>query len=1575
VPRHPRFSAVRWLRALPSLAVAALLVLVARAQPASVRQAPEPRPLSTQLNSAPPPCSGIQTAVVPTIPVTIPTGPSQQFAAQTFSLSSSPNAIGSIYADVELGGGGGAYFAELVPVVATSTAQVPTLAPTYPLINFGASAPANPWQPIFNSTPPLVMTPLDGVARSPTTTAILVSPLSGAVGVNPNAPVLPGDSQLGGAQNFEIFDSGTDTFHPQSLGPNPKLGFSVCQIPTGPTVPYIMQQNWIVDSSLPPAPTTGVAWLFQVQTPFLVTGARVAVANPGGGPVQVQIVDLGPAGGTFTAPVGVSVTAGIVNPAAPGSTFYPTWFHSTSLSPFATLARGEEYAAIIVTNGASIGINRHGTPPLLGGQVFVQSGNGAPWQPDPTIEAPGVALIGACAGQSYPPIACTYPGPVHDVAPIGVLPCTASEQVCQYVSDDPSQISSLECVLEDPAGPTCDQQAAVQMCTSGPGGMMVPIADCYPLEVCTSPNGTAPGYCGFNFDHACVINAVTGTAQVTAPGFGLTFAAARGGFPSIDLGYNPDGGASSGLVPLIESFDGLTWNHVAGGSPVLSTHFCDWSPTAASQNSQLVVAQQVVHSNTVVPPAGDAMLIQTLIVPGTQDLDVQAVDIAVPAGFDPTTFGGLNVDVLDPGSAIDPITSPQAVTLTAYIGSYDAVAPAIGYAHGFNGIWLQAQKTPNTLPAHLTHGHTYWLVINADNHWPLGADNQVGDPNGRLFIHPVTGSPFAELVGTDVSYRLEATQSVILPPPPCPAGRAQIAYLPDQAIAVSPTAYVAQPGVPIGAQITGAEMYFPEYQPNQFGLYIKEYAIYDPTLPTGIYESPFVPSITILNSQTNPYVSLDPPVPITFQNLEGTVESTRGSGALMFNPGGYGPIGLDPNAGPSAVTADAVVIPSGSAPVSMPGPNPRVASFCLDTTDPSLYEGQQELFFTTYNPAVNTWAQYFTVPSDLSLTRVWITVGNIPNGSPYGISIYDAEAPSFVLQDPLPVTSTAVVVDTGSPGDLGYSWQFTDPFPAGTTLRHDHLYVMVGQTAGQWQVGVNQTVAGNASGPFFTEQTPGSGFVQNPAVYSAAYRIEGYPAASLGIPPPCAGGGGLPSFTLNANAPVPFGAKLAQAFDEGAHAPIALSEVQWDAPASVTPSAVVSLEVNAPDVTSGALVPRTDTFPLTIGQLISRDASGFTTYGFDRPIVTAFLSGSSQVTDLGADLTIGSPVPHISVGYGTDVPPGVGLPRPVKALDGLHYVPIAGGSPALGIDVCPDRDPGADQLLAVRQTITSTSPIVATGTAIVVQSFTLPQTVQADWLELAIPATASAGQNLLAWIVDPGSASDPITSPQVVTLTAAIETFEAGPLAVAAPGLWVTATPTAILGSIASPARGRSPIVGAASAGASRIPRATTLGPAILTAGHAYWLVVEGDNQWPLAADPTNSDPVGRLWAAATPGGGFSELTGLDLSMRLIGELSSAAGVPNVRPPLVFLARGGPSPFRTSYTLFWSGAVGHVDISILDVAGRVVRHVRTLSNGGSDQWQWHGESESGGSAAPGIYFVRVRTEQGHLLVRRAVLVR
>ena len=80
-----------------------------------------------------------------------------------------------------------------------------------------------------------------------------------------------------------------------------------------------------------------------------------------------------------------------------------------------------------------------------------------------------------------------------------------------------------------------------------------------------------------------------------------------------------------------------------------------------------------------------------------------------------------------------------------------------------------------------------------------------------------------------------------------------------------------------------------------------------------------------------------------------------------------------------------------------------------------------------------------------------------------------------------------------------------------------------------------------------------------------------------------------------------------------------------------------------------------------------------------------------------------------------------------------------------------------------------------------------------------------------------------------------------------------------------------------------------------------------------------------------------------------------------------------PNPFHTETMFLYTLAKSQeVNLSVLDMNGKVVVNMRTAARAGLNTQIWKGQTENGASLSPGIYFVRLQTDAGSM-VKKVVL--
>ncbi len=119
--------------------------------------------------------------------------------------------------------------------------------------------------------------------------------------------------------------------------------------------------------------------------------------------------------------------------------------------------------------------------------------------------------------------------------------------------------------------------------------------------------------------------------------------------------------------------------------------------------------------------------------------------------------------------------------------------------------------------------------------------------------------------------------------------------------------------------------------------------------------------------------------------------------------------------------------------------------------------------------------------------------------------------------------------------------------------------------------------------------------------------------------------------------------------------------------------------------------------------------------------------------------------------------------------------------------------------------------------------------------------------------------------------------------------------------------------------------------------------------------------------------GNYSSGTTLSVAGPTGGE--NAANT--TQPDRFELFQNYPNPFNASTTIKYRlGVGGRVNLSIVDLLGRIVRHlVQKKESVGEHSIIWDGRDDSGNGVGSGVYFCQLKTANGYSRTRKLLLLK
>jgi hypothetical protein len=620
-----------------------------------------------------------------------------------------------------------------------------------------------------------------------------------------------------------------------------------------------------------------------------------------------------------------------------------------------------------------------------------------------------------------------------------------------------------------------------------------------------------------------------------------------------------------------------------------------------------------------------------------------------------------------------------------------------------------------------------------------------------------------------------------------------------------------------------------------------------------------------------------------------TAEVPRGGlGYRTYNPVTLGPVVVSDGGGPWSVA---------------PGVQPALA-YQLCRTSPStrtLRALQQVLHYTNTLPATTTadLIQRFQVPQagELEWPELAFT-GTQSNGPPLEVELLAplADQPGFDPASAIRIATMTADYPAASPVTISARFSPATRLPIAVTITPGVDYWLRVKPAGLYSAVVT-TRTSELNGKLWVQSQPGTPYGEV-SDRDLAFRLigGGRPLVDPLTPTPYLVWNGVDKVT-----------RTAALLPHVSGTVVMRSLAQWVNPATATAlgrftiatgtdgspvTLVASMRLSDPQVTTPT--PWLATYPLINATPTASGGNfGWQSVTLERPIV--LLPTTRTCCDDGSYLTLthpdlqGGTVGRAKVGTGVSS----ATVTPVLEFRGSSWTPVTGTAMGLAVEASTDADAPSWR---VGQAVMPVNDIwYPTATADLVQTFQVPNGMNADWIELAIPNGGSSVDPFHVTIVDPAGQSAPPPGPISTTLTADFSrqaTMQGGDSWAASkrfttrPPL-VPVTPT---GSWCSRPR--------AGGSASHIRRARrSCRPARCTRA-------------------ASRRPRGRPCRRPA------------LSYRIIGVNNSALAVPSEpQAATVLTLRADPTPFSHELAFRWSGGVGRAAIEIYDVNGRRVRRV------------------------------------------------
>ncbi len=739
------------LSVLPTLAVAVLLALVARAQSLP---APADSPTRHPFAIPYPAALAVPPTICPTTPGQAVTVTAILTGAPSFQIvqPASPASMVTMTAVFLVPGTAGANYNLLYALYDPSEPQSTALV-GYPFHSAqGVSLTAGWVNRPFRR--PVVLASVSGVAQSVTVTAAVFLSVgdptgTSGVGYEPNA--------AGNVPVAVLYDpQGQPTPLP---GPRAALAHNLCVADVADQDLRALQQVLRVTQTLPPPMTADVVQTFVAPVTATAEWVELAIANlpPTFPPLEVLIFDPGPLTVPPPGPIPPTATSAVLDAGPTVPLSVPAWVPTARLTQPALLQGGRTYWLVVKPqNQWSLGADGSGGGGDPLGQLFTRFVSTGSFTEDQTKDL-SFRIIGRPVTISPTLTACTspslssqptatasvlaYPGKriTQHVAPVGSVTFTASVGPGTFVlahgEQNENNSPTFGGYFSRPLSSEPDEDAPLLFLQNIP----------------PSPPSTPGTFTGYT-NRPVVTYTLASAHHQSGPGVVYAF---EGRSPSQPLELYLDRASSVTFTASAteETGPGM-WEPLQGAHPVLAHQVCvDPAPDA----TDLAAVQQIIRLCEPMSPTLTAEVVQTFQVPAM--CRIEWIELAMPGSQGPAP--DLQVSILDPGLVL-PGSGPLPVTATSEVIVFgDGVPGAVPPIGSWRGT-VRLTNRPLLAP-----GKTYWLTARTNNLWSLQATNvtatgHVDYPGGKLYTRATTTQAFAERTGQDLLFRLIGVPQILL---------------------------------------------------------------------------------------------------------------------------------------------------------------------------------------------------------------------------------------------------------------------------------------------------------------------------------------------------------------------------------------------------------------------------------------------------------------------------------------------------------------------------------------------------------------------------------------------------------------------------------------------------------------------------------------------------------------------------------------------------------------------------------------------------------------------------------------------